>query len=195
MERLLKQIEFLVEVDKLKTILRRNYISDGSKRENDAEHSWFFSLAALVLSEHSNDKIDIHKVVKMAIIHDIVEVYAGDTFLYDEKGRKDQKERETAASEKIFGMLPEDQKENFIGLWNEFEEGASNEAKFAKSIDRLSAVLLNLMSGGKGWKENGVEFERVFEMNSKIAGGSEELWRYVREMLEKNKNSGMFYEK
>ena len=187
MERLLKQIDFLIEIDKLKTILRRNYISDGSKRENDAEHSWFFSIAAIVLSEHSNSNIDINKVVKMAIIHDIVEVYAGDTFIYDEEAKKNQKEKEKIASEKIFGLLPEDQKRYFLDLWNEFEENVSNESKFAKSIDRIAASILNLKSGGKAWIENNVDYKRVYEINSKIAEGSSDLWDYIKGMLEENK--------
>jgi putative hydrolases of HD superfamily len=193
MERLLKQIDFLVEADKLKNILRRNYISDGSKRENDAEHSWYFSLAAMILSEYSNNTIDIQKVIKMAIIHDIVEVYAGDTFIYDEKAKETQKEREQIASEKIFGLLPEDQKIHYLELWNEFEENTTNESKFAKSIDRIVAVLLNLKSNGTAWKEHKIEYSRVYEINSKIAEGSSTLWLYIKAMLDKNKDSGLFY--
>lgn len=191
MERLLKQIDFLIEADKLKNILRRNYISDGSKRENDAEHSWYFSLAAMILSEYSNNKIDIQKIIKMAIIHDIVEIYAGDTFIYDEKAKESQKEREKIAFKKIFGLLPEDQKEYFRELWNEFEENISNESKFAKSIDRIVAVLLNLKSNGKAWKENKIEYSQVYEINNKIAEGSSKLWLYIKEML--NENKGLFY--
>jgi len=190
MERLLKQIDFLIEIDKLKTILRKNYISDGSKRENDAEHSWYFSVAALIFAEYSNTVIDIQKVIKMAIIHDIVEVYAGDTFVYDDNARKNQKEIEKIASEKIFGLLPEDQKKQFLELWNEFENNITNESKYAKSIDRMVAELLNLKSNGKTWLENKLEYSKVYAMNKEIENGSSKLWSYMKEMLEKNK--GLF---
>jgi len=192
MEKLLKQIDFLIEIDKLKTILRRNYISDGSKRENDAEHSWYFSIAALIFAEYSNYKIDIQKVIKMAIIHDIVEVYAGDTFVYDDDAKKNQKEREKIASEKIFGILPEDQKKQLLELWNDFEDGITNESKYAKSIDRFVAELLNLKSNGKTWFENNLEYSKVYAMNKEIENGSSTLWLYMKEMLEKNK--GLFKE-
>jgi putative hydrolases of HD superfamily len=193
MDRLLKQLDFIIEADKLKNIIRRNYISDGSKRENDAEHSWYFALTALILSEHANNEIDVQKVIKMALIHDIVEIDAGDTFIYDEKGKETQKERERIASEKIFGLLPEDQKNQYIDLWNEFEDNRSNESKFARSIDRIVPVLLNLKSGGRGWKENNIDYARVYEISSKIAGGSSTLWHYIKEQLEENKDKGLFY--
>lgn len=194
MDRLKQQMDFIIQVDKLKTIIRRNYIADGSKLENDAEHSWFFSLAALVLSEYSNGKIDAGRVIRMAIIHDIVEVYAGDTFIYDEKGRETQKEREQAASLKIFGILPSDQQKYFLDLWNEFEDGITDESKFAKSIDRLSAVILNINSNGKSWSENKVEFEKVYRINQKIDEGSSALWSYVRQLLESCRDRGLFYD-
>jgi putative hydrolase of HD superfamily len=193
MERLLKQIDFIIEADKLKKILRRNYISDGSKRENDAEHSWYFSLTAMILSEYSNNEIDIQKVIKMSIIHDIVEIYAGDTFIYDEKAKESQKERERIASEKIFGLLPEDQNIYYLELWNEFEENITNESKYARSIDRIVAVLLNLNSNGKAWKEHKIDYSQVYEISSKISDGSSTLWLYIKEMLEENKGRGLFY--
>jgi putative hydrolase of HD superfamily len=193
MDRLLKQIEFIIEADKLKNILRRNYISDGSKRENDAEHSWYFSLVAMILSEYSNNTIDIQKVIKMSIIHDIVEIYAGDTFIYDEKAKESQKERERIASEKIFGLLPEDQKIYYLELWNEFENNVTSEAKFAKSIDRIVAVLLNIKSNGRAWKEHKIDFSQVYEISSKIADGSSKLWLYIEEILTINKGRGLFY--
>ena len=192
MERLLKQIDFLIETDKLKNILRRNYISDGSRRENDAEHSWFFSLAAIILSEYSNAPLNINKVIKMAIIHDIMEVYAGDTFIYDERAKKTQKERERTASEKIFGLLPEDQNKYFSELWDEFEDNKTDESKFAKSIDRIVAILLNLKSNGKAWKEHKIEYSMVYEISSKIADGSSTLWLYIKDMLDQNKEKGLF---
>ena len=190
---MLQQIDFLIEADKLKNIIRRNYISDGSKRENDAEHSWYFSLAAMILSEYSNNKIDIQKIIKMSIIHDIVEIYAGDTFIYDEKAKESQKEREKVASEKIFGLLPEDQKNHYLELWNEFEENITNESKFARSIDRIVAVLLNLKSDGKAWKEHKIVYSQVYKVSSTIADGSSKLWLYIEEMLKQNSGRGLFY--
>jgi putative hydrolases of HD superfamily len=193
MERLLKQMEFLIEADKLKNIVRRNYISDGSRRENDAEHSWYSSLAAMILSEYSNDEIDTHKVVQMLMIHDIIEIYAGDTFIYDEQAKENQQERERIASEKIFGLLPEDQRFYYSELWYEFENKSTNESKFAKSVDRLVAVLLNLKSNGAAWKEHQIEFARVYEISSTIAEGSSAVWFYIKEILEENRGKGLFY--
>jgi putative hydrolases of HD superfamily len=195
MERLMQQMNFLIEADKLKTIVRRNYLSDGSRRENDAEHSWYFSLAALILAEYANRPIDIDKVTRMAIVHDIVEIYAGDTFIYDEQARASQKEREQLAAEKIFGLLPEDQKKYFADLWNEFEENASSDAKFARAIDRIVAVLLNVQSDGKAWREHQITYERVYEICSTIADGSSELWNYTEELLKQNRGKGLFYNK
>jgi len=193
MERLFKQLDFIIEADKLKNIIRRNYISDGSKRENDAEHSWYFVLTAMILSEYANNEIDVHKVLKMSIIHDLVEIYAGDTFIYDEQGKESQKERERIASEKIFGLLPEDQKIYYLELWNEFENNITNESKFARSIDRIVPVLLNMKSNGIGWKENKIGYAQVYEISSRIAGGSSRLWHCIKEKLEENKDKGLFY--
>jgi putative hydrolase of HD superfamily len=192
MERLLQQIDFLIEADKLKNIIRRNYVSDGSRRENDAEHSWYFALAAMILSEYSNDAIDIQKVIAMAIIHDLVEIYAGDTFIYDEQAKVDQQEREKSASEKIFGLLPEDQRNHFLKLWNEFEEKSTPESKFARSIDRIVALLLNLKSNGKTWKEHQIDYSQIYAINSTIADGSSTLWSYIKEQLDENKGKGVF---
>jgi putative hydrolase of HD superfamily len=192
MERLLQQIDFLIEADKLKNIIRRNYVSDGSRRENDAEHSWYFALAAMILSEYSNDAIDIQKVIAMAIIHDLVEIYAGDTFIYDEQAKVDQQEREKIASEKIFGLLPEDQRNHFLKLWNEFEEKSTPESKFARSIDRIVALLLNFKSNGKTWKEHQIDYSQIYAINSTIADGSSTLWSYIKEQLDENKGKGVF---
>lgn len=193
MERLIQQIDFLIKADKLKNILRRNYVSDGARRENDAEHSWYFALAAMILAEYSNDAIDIQKVIAMAIIHDLVEIYAGDTFIYDEQAKVGQQEREKIASEKIFGLLPEDQKNHFLTLWNEFEEKSTPESKFARSIDRIVALLLNLKSNGKTWKEHQIDYSQIYAINSTIADGSSTLWSYIKEQLDENKGEGVFY--
>ncbi len=194
MDRLQHQFEFLLQADKLKTVIRRNYISDGSKRENDAEHSWFFALAALVLAEHANATIDVSKVLAMAVLHDIVEVYAGDTFIYDEKAKESQEAKEKEAADKIFGILPEDQRSEFRSLWDEFEAGTSPEARYAKAIDRISAVILNHASGGKAWRENNVGYAQVYAINQKINDGSTALWNYIGSLIDEGRKTGLFFE-
>jgi putative hydrolases of HD superfamily len=185
MERIDKQIDFLLEIDRLKSIYRRNYISDGTKRENDAEHSWYFAMAALLLSEYSNIKIDINKVIRMALIHDIVEIDAGDTFIYDEIAKKGQKEREAKAAERIFGILPDDQKAYYLDLWGEFEDNVTDESRFARSIDRVVAILLNYKSNGKAWKENKIVYSQVYEVNKRIAEGSVKIWTLIEDIIKR----------
>ncbi|HNR89457.1 MAG TPA: HD domain-containing protein [Spirochaetota bacterium] len=184
MDRLRAQIAFIVEIDKLKQVLRRNYLADGSRRENDAEHSWFFATAALVLREHAKEAIDIARVVSMALIHDIVEIDAGDTFIYDTAARADQHEREERAAARLFGLLPDDQARDLRALWDEFEAGKTPEARYARAIDRLSAVLLNHASGGKAWREHGVPASRLREVNGAIADGSPAIWEHVRGIID-----------
>jgi putative hydrolase of HD superfamily len=184
MERLERQISFLLEADKLKTVFRRNYIADGSRTENDAEHSWYFALAALLLSELAAEKVDLIKVLKMALLHDLVEIDAGDTFIYDEEAKKGQREREQRAAGRIFGLLPDDQAQGLLALWQEFESGQTPESRYARSIDRLAAVLLNHASAGKSWKRHGLSKQQLVEVNQRIAAGSPALWDYVRELIE-----------
>ena len=183
MERIKRQLEFLIQVDRLKSIFRRNYISDGTRKDNDAEHSWYFAMAALLLAEYSNEKIDIQKVIQMALIHDLVEIDAGDTFVYDEEAKKGQKDKEKKAAGRIFGLLPEDQKKFVYDLWNEFEENLTGESKYARSIDRLVAILLNDKSNGKAWKENHIKYSQVYEVNKRIAEGSSKLWELVEKII------------
>jgi putative hydrolase of HD superfamily len=190
MERINKQIEFLIEIDRLKSINRRNYISDGARNENDAEHSWYFAMAALLLAEYSNEKIDMQKVIQMALIHDIVEIDAGDTFIYDEKAKKHQHDKEQKAAKRIFGLLPDEQKKFMYDIWNEFEENITKESKFARSIDRLVAILLNDISDGKAWKEHNIEYSQVYEVNKRIAEGSSKLWALVEKIINKAADEG-----
>jgi putative hydrolase of HD superfamily len=171
MHRLQSQMEFLLEADKLKRILRRNHLSDASRLENDAEHSWYFALAALVLAEHSRDPIDLGKVLRMALIHDIVEIDAGDTFIYDSAASQGQGEREERAATRLYGLLPEDQAATLIELWREFERAETAEARFAKAIDRLAAVILNYASEGKTWRQHHVTKDKVIGVNQRIAAG------------------------
>jgi putative hydrolases of HD superfamily len=184
MDRLRRQIAFLVEIDKLKTILRRNHISDGSRVENDAEHSWHFAVAAVLLSEVAAAEVDVLTVVKIALIHDIVEIDAGDTFIYDEAAQVGQSEREGRAAERLFGLLPEDQAAAFLHLWREFEEGRTPESRYARAIDRLAALILNYASEGKTWREHGISKAQLLAVNQRIALGSPALWNYVRELIE-----------
>ncbi len=184
MDRLQRQIAFLVEVDKLKTVFRRNHLADGSRTENDAEHSWYFAVAALVLAELAAEPIDILKVLKIALVHDVVEIDAGDTFIYDEAAKKGQPERERQAAARLFGLLPDDQAQALLALWQEFEAGQTPESRYARSIDRLSAVLLNYASEGKSWKRHGVSKEQILAVNQRIAPGSPALWDYVRGLIE-----------
>jgi len=184
-ERLQKQIRFIQEVDKLKNIFRQSRIHDGSRRENDAEHSWHLALMALLLGEYSKDSgIDMLKVVKMCIIHDLVEIYAGDTFCYDAKANEDKLEREKAAAEKIFGFLPQDQGEELKALWEEFDAMETPEAKYAASMDRLQPVLLNYMNKGGTWQEHNVKKDQVIRRNQHIKDGAPKLWEFVSELLD-----------
>ncbi|MDD9370506.1 MAG: HD domain-containing protein [Acidimicrobiales bacterium] len=182
-DRLAAQVAFVLEVDRLKSVLRRGYTADGSRRENTAEHSWTLALMALVLAEHAADPVDVARVVKMVVIHDIVEVDAGDTYIYDEVGRADKVAREERAADRLFGLLPPDQCAEVRALWDEFEAGASADARFARSLDRFAGFLLNHASGGRSWRENDVTADMVFGVNRAIEAGSPALWGEVRARL------------
>ena len=176
--RLEKQMEFCKEIDKEKLIGRQTYLTYGSRKENDAEHAWHMALMAVVLQEYSNGEIDLLKSMTMMLIHDIVEIDAGDTFAYDEEGKKDQRERELKAAERLFGMLPEDQGAYFRQLWDEFEAMSTPEARFARTLDNIQPTMLNASSGGKGWSEKGVHIDQVMERQSYTGDGSRVLWDY-----------------
>ena len=176
--RLEKQMEFCKEIDKEKLIGRQTYLTDGSRKENDAEHAWHMALMAVVLQEYSNEEIDLLKSMTMMLIHDIVEIDAGDTFAYDEEGKKDQRERELKAAERLFGMLPEDQGAYFRQLWDEFEAMSTPEARFARTLDNIQPTMLNASSVGKGWSEKGVHIDQVMERQSYTGDGSRVLWDY-----------------
>ncbi|PKF50537.1 HD domain-containing protein [Enterovibrio nigricans] len=189
--RLEKQLALLVEVDKLKAILRRTRVqSDGARRENSAEHSWQVALMALLLEEYANEPVDVAKVVKMLLLHDVVEIDAGDTFVYDLEAAKLQEEKELKAAKRIFGMLPHDQGEALLALWLEFEAGESPEERFGKALDRMLPMLLNYHSDGQSWKEHGVSLDQALTVNRKIEKGSEILWDKVTEMLSEAADKG-----
>lgn len=179
--RLDQQFDFFREIDKEKFIGRQTYLSDAVRKENDAEHAWHMAIMTILLSEYANDKIDILKTVTMLLIHDIVEIDAGDTYAYDEEGKKTQRQRETAAADRIFGMLPEDQAEKMRNLWEEFEQNETPEAHFAHTMDNLQPVMLNAATDGKAWKEHGVYLNQILKRNQITPIGSEILWKYSLE--------------
>lgn len=185
MERLQKQLEFIIEVDQLKTILRQSQITDNSRRENDAEHSWHLALMAVILGEHASDPdLDLFKVIKMLLIHDIVEIDAGDTFAYDQLGNEDKQEREEKAAQRIFRLLPEDQFSEVYNLWMEFERNETSEAKFANALDRLQPMMLNVKTEGYSWKKHGITSKQVYERNRQIQDGSTIMWDYAKQLIE-----------
>jgi len=184
-ERLKRQIEFICEVDKIKNIFRQSKIHDGSRRENDAEHSWHLALMAFLLYEYSKvPNIDLLKVMKMCLIHDIVEIDAGDTFCYDAKGNLDKLEREQKAADRLFSILPEDQGKELRALWEEFDAMETPEAKFAASMDRLQPVLLNYLNKGGTWQEHHITKDQVVKRNGHINNGAPELWDFVSDLLD-----------
>lgn len=185
-ERLEKQLAFIMEVDKLKNITRQSYISEGSRKENDAEHSWHLALMSLLLCEYANTGIDVLKVMTMVLIHDIVEIDAGDTYAYDIEGNQTKRERECVAADRLFQLLPKDQAGYMRALWEEFESSDTPEAKFAATLDRLQPLLLNDITGGKAWREHGVYKEQVLDRNRHTAEGSEELWEYAKDLIHEN---------
>ena len=182
--RMRRQIEFIVECDRLKEIFRQTINTASRRAENDAEHSWALCLCAIVLAEHANrPDLDLLRVLKMVIIHDLVEIDAGDTFAYDTARMADQHERESRAADRIFGLLPPDQGREFRALWDEFEARSTTEAKFAAAVDRFQPMLLNCRTEGAAWRRHGVTHDRVVARNRHIAEGCEELWRYAEGML------------
>ncbi|GFI37180.1 HD domain-containing protein [Lachnospiraceae bacterium 50-23] len=179
-ERLTRQFDFIREIDKEKFIGRQTYLSDGERKENDAEHAWHMAIMTILLSEYANEEIDVLKTVTMLLIHDIVEIDAGDTYAYDEEAKKTQKEREEKAAERIFGLLPADQREKLRVLWEEFEACETREARFARTMDNIQPLMLNHAAGGKAWTEHQVRLSQILNRNRPTPGGSETLWEYAR---------------
>ncbi len=189
-EDLEQQIEFIKEIDKLKYIERKTRLFGSNRHENDAEHSWHLCMMALVLAGHSNESIDILKVLKMLLIHDIVEIDAGDTFLFDQTKDHVNTEEELVAAKRIFGMLPKEQAEAFLALWMEFEEALTPEAKFAKAMDRFEPMLQNASNGGGTWKEFNVPFDTIVEKKKRIAEGAESVWDYAFNLVLQSRENG-----
>ncbi len=185
MDRLTRQIEFLVEIDKLKTVLRRAYLAaDASRRENSAEHSWHVSVMALVLAEYSQKDIDLSRVIRMLLIHDIVEIDAGDTGIYDSRGAVDKVDREKRGASRIFSLLPQDQYQDLLEIWDEFENSATPEAKFARAVDRLMPLIHNYHTEGKRWKEDGITYEQVLAVNQILRESSPKLWEFALSLID-----------
>ncbi|WP_339276966.1 HD domain-containing protein [Paenibacillus sp. FSL W8-0426] len=182
-EALLAEMQFLIEIDKLKTIERKTRIMHGDRLENDAEHSWHLAMMALILHRHANHDIDLLKVFKMLLVHDLVEIDAGDTFAYDLKGHEDKHERELQAARRLFGMLPPEQADELMGLWVEFEAKETQEAQFAASLDRLQPLIHNYRNEGDTWQKYGITSEQVTNRNREIENGSEALWGYAQELI------------
>lgn len=185
-----KQISFILELDKIKQITRQTYLCDGSRKENDAEHSWHLALMCFVLADYANEPIDVLKTMKMVLLHDVIEIDAGDTYAYDTEGNKTKRERELKAADRIFGLLPEGQAEEYRGLWDEFEAMETAESKFANMLDKVQPLLLNNASGGRSWEEHGVKLSQVLKRDERVHEGSEEIWAYAKSLLEENVRAG-----
>lgn len=190
-ERLRAQLDFLVEVDRAKQVLRHNPLADGSRREGDAEHMWHLALAVLVLAEHAAEPVDVTRVLAMVLVHDLVEIDTGDVLVYDVEGRAAQQAGEAAAAERIFGLLPDDQGGWFRAVWEEFEARQTPEARFAAALDRLLPVLLNHAAGGGAWVEHGVALQAALAANAHVVEGSPAVWSAVEALLADGARRGM----
>lgn len=182
-ERLRRQISFIAEADKLKEVLRQTILTQSRRSENSAEHSWHFALMVIVLAEHANQPVDVLRVLKMVLIHDLVEIDAGDTFAYDTKNMADQHEREAKAAGRIFGLLPSDQAAEFRAIWDEFEARQTPESRFAAACDRFHPMLLNCLTDGHAWQKHGVTHDKVLARNAHAAEGSTAIWEYAVAMI------------
>ncbi len=184
MERMKKQLEFLMEIDKVKNVFRQTWLADTNRKENDAEHSWHLAVAAVLLKEYAVEEVDVLKVIIMVLIHDLVEIDAGDTYAYDAKGAESKRAREVAAADRIFGILPEDQGGYFRELWEEFEAYESGEARFAHLLDNFQPLLLNHESGGLSWREHQVKKSQIYKRNEKIEEISPQVWERMKEIID-----------
>ena len=180
-ERLKCQLDFALEIDKEKNIFRQTHLSGHGRNENDAEHAWHMAIMAYLLKEYANEPVDIAKVMLMCLIHDIVEIDAGDTYAYDEDAKKTQREREVKAADRIFGLLPEKQGKEFRALWEEFEAQETAESKFARTMDNIQPIMLNAATDGKAWEEHDVHIEQILNRNRNTEKGSEAIWEYAKE--------------
>lgn len=188
---LLKQVTFIKEIDKLKYIQRRTKLFNSNRHENDAEHSWHLALMTLVLADHSDQPIEVFKVLKMVLIHDLVEIDAGDTFIYDTAKNHTNTNEERLAAQRIFGLLPDAQAQDFIAIWEEFEDGQTAEAKFARTMDRFEPLLQNASNQGGTWAEFNVNYDKVYDKKKVIADGSATIWEYAEQLLNDSVEKGI----
>lgn len=195
MTRMDRQFEFFREIDKEKFIGRQTYLTDGRRKENDAEHAWHMALMTILLSEYADEEIDVLKTVTMLLIHDLVEIDAGDTYAYDEEAKLTQRGRETKAADRIFGLLPDDQNKKLRELWEEFEAQETKEAKFARTMDNIQPVMLNDATDGKAWTEHEVHLNQILKRNERTAEGSQKLWEYsLNQFIRPNVEKGRIIE-
>ncbi len=190
-EKIKSQIKFLLVIDEMKNVFRRTLVADGSRRENDAEHSWHLAMLAMILEEYSAQKVDIERVLKITLVHDLVEVYAGDTFAYDVKGNEDKLERETEAANRLFGMLDPVQGAEIRALWDEFEAKETAESRYANAVDRLQPLLLNYMTNGHTWKLGDVHAPQIYKRMDIIRTATPELWYIVEGIINTSIEAGI----
>lgn len=190
-DNLIKQVDFIKEIDKLKYIQRKTRLFNSDRHENDAEHSWHLAMMTIVLAEHSDVPVDVLKVLKMVLIHDIVEIDAGDTFIYDTQKNHTNTNEELVAAKRIFGLLPEKQADEFIAIWEEFEEGTTNEAKFARAMDRFEPLLQNTSNDGGTWVEFDVNYQKVYDKKKAIKNGSTTIWNYAEDLINQSVDKGI----
>lgn len=189
-ERLQKQISFVLELDKMKALYRQTYVLNEDRKENDAEHSWHLAVMAFLLAEYSNEPVDVLKVMKMVLIHDVVEIDAGDTYCYDEDGNRSKAEREEKAAQRLFGLLPEDQKKESYDLWREFEENSTAESRFANLLDHIQPLLLNYTKNGISWKEHGIFSDQVRKRNLNSAQASDDIADLIEKIISDAEDQG-----
>ena len=192
--RLEQQIQFIIEIDRLKTVLRQTVLTDRSRQENSAEHSWHLAVMALLLAEYANRPVDLLRVLKMVLVHDLVEIDAGDTFCYDAEANRDREDRERRAADRIFHLLPSDQEVELRALWEEFEARETPDARFAAALDRMQPVLANLSSRGHSWRQHGIVKQQVIERNRPIADGSRQPWDRISALLDQAVANGLLDE-
>ncbi|MBO7394632.1 MAG: HD domain-containing protein [Ruminococcus sp.] len=189
-DRLRKQLDFMIELDKMKNLYRQTYVLHEDRKENDAEHSWHLAILAMLLSEYSDEPLDVLRVIKMVLVHDVVEIDAGDTYCYDSEGYKSKAEREEKAAQRIFGLLPDDQREEFYALWREFEDSETADARFAAVLDRLQPLTLNYTKGGISWQEHGIRREQVLARNTEYFDVSDKIAEAIKEMIDDASDRG-----
>ncbi len=188
--RLRKQLDFILELDKMKNLYRQTYVLHEDRKENDAEHSWHLAILAFMLAEYSKEPVDVLHVMKMVLLHDVVEIDAGDTYCYDSEGNKSKAERKEKAAQRIFGLLPDDRREEYYALWREFEDSETPDARFAALLDRIQPLLLNYTKGGVSWQEHGIQKEQVLARNSQYFDVSDELAEVILSMINDAESKG-----